>query len=302
MVGDESDEKIDDRGSAGDRDRMWGHALEAIQGARYAEYGSSPLASALASWSQSTITNYTCHMRALAGSGEEVDAYLTCLGMEGRSPSWMRQAASAVRMAEDLGLCEARPMAFLWRICRGRAKVDGTGAFRPYGGPGHFEFMSKSCREPRDWAIIGAATISFVHGLRVGELASIRVRDLHDHGFSFLESKRQGPPVKVWRGWSGWSAPWGAWLRAWAECCGHEERCGLLFPIGSPYLQEGMRRLLVGSEWEDHRWHAWRRAGAWQLHMLGLPIRWLHWWGRWKSEQIARSYAAPGEDIEPADS
>ena len=127
-----------------------------------------------------------------------MDAYLTRLGLEGKSSSWMRQAASAVHMAEDLGLCDKRPMAILWRICKGRAKVEGTGAFRPYGGPGHFEFMSKSCRESRDWAIISA--VSFVHGLQVGELASIRVRDLDEHGFSFLETKRQGPPVKVWPG------------------------------------------------------------------------------------------------------
>ena len=94
-----------------------------------------------------------------------------------------------MRMAEDFSLGEGRATAILWKISKGRAKVGGRGAFRPYGGPGHSEFMSKSGRESRDWAIVGAATISFVHGLRVGELASVRVRDLHDHGLSFLDTK-----------------------------------------------------------------------------------------------------------------
>ena len=89
-------------------------------------------------------------------------------------------------------------------------------------------------------------------------------------------------------------------MRAWAQRCSHDVGSGLLFPIRSPYLQEGRQRLIVGSEREDHRWHAWRRTGAWQPHMLGLPIRWLQWWGRRKSEQIARSYASPDKDIEPA--
>ena len=35
--------------------------------------------------------------------------------------------------------------------------------------------------------------------------------------------------------------------------------------------------------------------------MLAPPIRWLQWRSRWRSEQIARSYATPDEDIEPAD-
>ena len=58
--------------------QMWEQALDAIQRERYAEYGSSPLASALASWSLSTTTIIpypaTCHMQALAELGESVEA------------------------------------------------------------------------------------------------------------------------------------------------------------------------------------------------------------------------------------
>ena len=42
--------------------------------------------------------------------------------------------------------------------------------------------------------LIGAANIRFVHGLRVGEMASIRVQDLQEQGFYFCEITR--PPCQ----------------------------------------------------------------------------------------------------------
>ena len=45
-------------------------------------------------------------MQALAESGESVEAYLTRLELEGKSPSRMCHEASPVRMEENLGfLC-----------------------------------------------------------------------------------------------------------------------------------------------------------------------------------------------------
>ena len=51
---------------------------------------------------------------------------------------------------------------------------------------------------------------------------------------------------------------------------------------------------MVGTEFESHRWHAWRRAVA-----LGLPTRWLAWWGRWDSAEVALAYATPDASDEP---
>ena len=57
-----------------------------------------------------------------------------------------------------------------------------------------------------------------------------------------------------------------------------------------------MERLLRGTTRPEVRWHAWRRAGACYLRTMGLPWRFLCWWGRWESLKTAHYYATPPDD------
>ena len=62
-------------------------------------------------------------------------------------------------------------------------------------------------------------------------------------------------------------------------------------PQASAYLQMVMANTLSGCASAHARWHAWRRGGSAALQLLGLPVRWLAWWGRWMCVLVAAHYA-----------
>ena len=58
-----------------------------------------------------------------------------------------------------------------------------------------------------------------------------------------------------------------------------------------------MAAALGGRDNPHARWHAWRRGGSAALRWMGLPIKWLAWWGRWLSETVAVHYADAPDDF-----
>ena len=66
---------------------------------------------------------------------------------------------------------------------------------------------------------------------------------------------------------------------------------------GQAYMQWVMVAALGGSDNPHARWHAWRRGGSAALRWMGLPIKWLAWWGRWWSETVAVHYADAPDDF-----
>ena len=68
-------------------------------------------------------------------------------------------------------------------------------------------------------------------------------------------------------------------------------------PQGPAFMQSVMAAALGGSDNPHATWHAWRRGGSAALRWLGLPIKWLAWWGRWLSETVAVHYADAPNDF-----
>ena len=62
-----------------------------------------------------------------------------------------------------------------------------------------------------------------------------------------------------------------------------------------------MATALSGCESAHARWHAWRRGGSAALRWLGLPVRWLAWWGRWMSDSVAAHYGDATDNFIAAD-
>ena len=93
-----------------------------------------------------------------------------------------------------------------------------------------------------------------------------------------------------------------AWLR-WLDREG--STCAIpvahFCPQGFPYLQMVMATALNGCESAHARWYVWRRGGSAALRWLGLPVRWLTWWGRWMSVSVAAHYGDASNNFVVAD-
>ena len=63
-----------------------------------------------------------------------------------------------------------------------------------------------------------------------------------------------------------------------------------LCPQGSAFLYMVMAAALSGYASAHVRCHAWRRGGSAALRWLGLPVRWLAWWGRRLCDSVATNY------------
>ena len=159
---------------------------------------------------------------------------------------------------------------------------------RPYAGPHVLQVMAEACQSPEDWGVFAAAVMSFSSLTRVSEIASVRRSGLRSKSVAFWGLKRDSRWVS--RDLGKFAGEWAHWLRK--KFPGRE----VLVP-SSAILEEGMARLLHGSPYATYRWHSWRRAGASFLRFLGLPWRYLCWWGRWAGVRMAHFYAAAPDDF-----
>ena len=173
----------------------------------------------------------------------------------------------------------------LWRLAK--SPVAGPGD-RPYAGPHILQVMAEACQSQEDWGVFAAAVMSFSSLARVSEIASVRRSGLRSKSVAFRGLKRDSRWVS--RDLGKFAGEWAHWLRK--KFPGRE----VLVP-SSAILEKGMARMLHSSPYATYRRHSWRRAGASFLRFLGLPWRYLCWWGRWAVVRMAHFYAAAPDDF-----
>ena len=78
---------------------------------------------------------------------------------------------------------------------------------------------------------------------------------------------------------------------AYVNVQGSEAAKGVVF--------EGMcaNQLWPRADSPQARWHARRRGGSAALRWLGLPVRWLAWWGCWLCESVAAQWGKAPDDV-----
>ena len=124
-------------------------------------------------------------------------------------------------------------------------------------------------------------------------MSAIRPNDLSKQAIFFRRFKtgtkryRVQPPPIVAR-WAVWLAGWGRRREG-----GGEYAC--LFGPGQ--LNATIAELLASSAMSEHRWHAWRRGGAFVLSCLGVRWELLALFGGWESLGQARAYATPSTPL-----
>ena len=138
--------------------------------------------------------------------------------------------------------------------------------------------------------MVAVAVVLTVAGLRVGEMAGIKVRGLDGirGTINFWDekvnrrtySRRVGPSALRWVRFLHW------WEIRKLGRTQHDK----IFS-GPRQLERVMAKLFVGSKWQEVRWHGWRRLCAATLYQAGTPMPSIKAWCRWRSTQTARGYA-----------
>ena len=251
------------------------------------------------SWAKSTMGTYCTHFRKMAlwvgyTPTSELERaacrYIFQLWGLGYSGSSLKVAVSAFRALEDMGWLPAFVSRRVWR-CAKWAPTEP--ALRPYAGLDDLRNFALACTERPQWTVYGMAVLAFTCLLRVGEAAPLRRGGSRCRGLAFRTVKVAPRTVrrrlgKYAREWLGWLDATGATSAVvGAQFC----------PQGPAFMQSVMAAALGGSDNPHARWHAWRRGGSAALRWLGLPIKWLAWWGRWLSETVAVHYADAPDDF-----
>ena len=251
------------------------------------------------SWAKSTLGTYCTHFRKMAlwvgytpTSDLEQAAcrYIFQLWGLGYSGSSLKVAVSAFRALEDMGWLPAFVSRRVWR-CAKWAPTEP--ALRPYAGLDDLRNFALACTERPQWTVYGMAVLAFTCLLQVGEAAPLRRGGSRCRGLAFrtvkvaprIVRRRLGKYAQAWLGWLDAKGATSAVVGA--QFC----------PQGPAYMQSVMAAALGGSDNPHARWHAWRRGGSAALRWIGLPIKWLAWWGRWLSETVAVHYADAPDDF-----
>ena len=181
--------------------------------------------------------------------------HLAHLAAMGKSSAALRGTISAVRMAEKLQLLRPTVGPIHWAIAAdaGRAYNSEPGQ-QVWGTLGMLRAMATAVRTDTDLAVLALAVFSACHGLRVGEVASIRRADVSQPGWvSFYDrkTKRRWIPARL-----------GTWAERWRQAllaCGIVQRRAEFLPLFSEAeLKRRMHCLLWGTPWVGVRWHCWR--------------------------------------------
>ena len=155
----------------------------------------------------------------------------------------------------------------------------------------------RACDGTAQWTAYGMAVLSFTCLLRVGEAAPIRRGGSRGRGLGFHTIKCD--PHFVLRKPGSYGRTWLRWLDR--EGSTSAVPLAHFCPQGAAYFQIVMATALSGCASAHVRWHAWRRGESAALRWLGLPVRWLAWWGRWMSESLAAHYGHAPDDFIVAD-
>ena len=95
----------------------------------------------------------------------------------GRSPSTIKTVLSAATWAVSMGIAKHLVPRFFWKYVKG---VDNAWDDRkvPWGSVAALQTMAAKAQNPTDWGVVATTALSTVAGLRVGEMAGIKVRGL----------------------------------------------------------------------------------------------------------------------------
>ena len=199
-----------------------------------------------------------------------------------------------MRALEEMGWLPKFVIGRFWRCVKWSMS---HAVARPYAGLEELRNFARACDGRAQWAVYGMAVLSFTCVVRVGEAAPIRRGGSRSRGLGFHTVKCNPHFVRRRLGSYG-----RAWLR-WLDREGSTSAIPLAHfcPQGSAYLQMVMATALSGCESVHARWHAWRQGGLAALRWLGLPVRWLAWWGRWMSESVAAHYGDAPDTFVVAD-
>ena len=251
------------------------------------------------SWAKSTMGTYCTHFRKMAlwvgytpTSELEQAACRSIFQLWGLgySESSLKVAVSAFRALEDMGWLPAFVSCWVWR-CAKWAPTEP--ALRPYAGLDDLRNFALACMERPQLAVYGMELLAFTCLLRVGEAAPLRRGGSPCRGLAFRTVKVA--PHIVRRRFGKYAQEWLGWLDAKGATFAV---VGAQFCLQGPaFMQSVMAAALGGSDNPHARWHAWRRGGSAALRWLGLPIKWLVWWGRWLSETVAVHYADAPDDF-----
>ena len=260
----------------------------------FADPADSVQACLVSTWKPGTRSTYGSHLRRFAFFHNKTPAedtqrlaeeILLLLFRSGYRPATLRGCVSALHAVWLVDWLPPLRWERLWRLAKSPVAAPGD---RPYAGPHVLQVMAEACQSPEDWGVFAAAVMSFSSLTRVSEIASVRRSGLRSKSVAFWGLKRDSRWVS--RDLGKFAGEWAHWLRK--KFPGRE----VLVP-SSAILEEGMARLLHGSPYATYRWHSWRRAGASFLRFLGLPWRYLCWWGRWAGVRTAHFYAAAPDDF-----
>ena len=203
----------------------------------------------------------------------------------------VRGAISAVRAVEDVEWVKPITSRQIWRMAKNLLPSDKEDR-RAFGGLETLQLISQGYKDRVDWTFYRLTVLSFVGVLRVGETVPIRRRGLGDEAMCFQGVKNSRCPFT--RDLGAYASAWSDWLKRH----GSTDEKGPIFlcPQGPAWLEERIARALVGTEYEEPRWHCWRRGGAALLKWMGVPIAVGQWWDRW-ARRVAADYIAPAPDF-----
>ena len=163
----------------------------------------------LQSWASSTLDVYERHLRnirqrSLLASGRSstqiLQNYLLELFRGRLTSSDMRQAISACRMLEEMGIANNFVPRAVWRAVRAKDRCSKFKA-RGWGSLAAIWTMAQAAESDEDLLVCTSAILATAFCLRISESASIRVQDLDPNAATVSYFDR-----KTRRCWITWPA------------------------------------------------------------------------------------------------
>ena len=159
---------------------------------------SDPATVATRSWASRTTQRYQGSLFAVADFEDEcslptgpstcLSEYLSAKMSSGVARSTLRNVASAVRGAEDLGIMPPTVLPIHWRLAKGGL----SSGRQPYFSPPALSFLAQAARTREQRVALGLGCLSYVLWLRVSEAATIAPRDLQASGMASFTATKWG--------------------------------------------------------------------------------------------------------------
>ena len=206
----------------------------------------------------------------------------------------IRQAISACRMLEEMGITNNFVRRAVWRGVRAKDRCSKFRA-RGWGSLAAIWTMAQAAESDEDLLVCTSAILATTFCLRISETASIKVQDLDPTAATISYFNRKTRTCWITRPATTYIVRLMGFARAAALRLGRKPFQPLV-KGGAKVLQASLVRLLREGQYDHLRWHCWKRLGATLLIRHGATVRELHAWGRLRSVKYARRYVATWED------